>query len=450
MDENVLKRVMPHSIEAEEAVIGAMLMDNETIVTAMEMLRESDFYGKQYGLVFRCISELKNSGQVVDLVTLNDKLKSTDAPPEMLSMSFLRSIYDNSATSEGIKYYAKIVRDMAIRRSLIRVNEAIANKCYSLGVNTEDVLAEAEAEIFKVLQSRNSCEITPIKEIVTRVFEKIEEAARNPGKITGTPSGYTDLDFQLSGFQPSDLILVAARPSMGKTAFVLNIVEHIAVRQKQKGACVVFSLEMSKEQLVNRLFAMRSGIDSQKLRMGQLADSDWIELVTTAAEVSDSNLIIDDTPGISVAELQSKCRKIKLKQDIALVAIDYLQLMSVSGNFGNRQAEISYISRGLKALAREIGAPVIALSQLSRGPESREDHRPRLSDLRESGAIEQDADVVMFIYRDDYYNKDTDKKNIAEIIVAKQRNGPIGSVELLWKPEVTRFVNILKQRSRNQ
>jgi replicative DNA helicase len=305
-------------------------------------------------------------------------------------------------------------------------------------------MAYTEKTIFNLLQNRNSGEFVPIRQVAMNVLEKIEEASKNQGTVTGIPTGFIDLDYKTSGLQPSDFILIAARPSMGKTAFVLNLVDHVAVK---KGLpAMVFSLEMSKEQLVNRMLAMESNVDSQKLRTGTLSDTDWDAVVEGIGVIGNSKLIIDDTPGISIMELRSKCRKMKLEYGLSVVIIDYLQLMSGSGKGGdNRQQEISEISRSLKALAREMNAPVIALSQLSRACETRQDHRPMLSDLRESGAIEQDADVVMFLYRDDYYNKDTDMPNIAEVIIAKQRNGPIGTVNLVWRPEYTKFANMARQ-----
>ena len=304
------------------------------------------------------------------------------------------------------------------------------------------ILEETEKKVFQLVQKRNTEDFVPIRQVVMNAMEKIEQASRNNGAVTGIPTGFLDLDYRTAGLQPSDLILVAARPSMGKTAFVLNIAQHIAFKQNM---CVaIFSLEMSKEQLVNRLFSLESQVNSQSLRTGQLSDAEWEKLIESAGVIGKSKLIIDDTPGISIAELRSKCRKYKLDHDLKIIIIDYLQLMSGSGRSDSRQQEISDISRSLKALARELSVPVVALSQLSRAVEQRPDHRPMLSDLRESGAIEQDADVVMFIYRDDYYNKDTDMKGIAEIIIAKQRNGPIGTVNLVWLPDYTRFANMQK------
>ena len=443
MDEALLKRVLPHRVEAEQSVIGSMLMDREAIISASEIITADDFYQHQYGVMFESMVELFNEGKPVDLVTLQNRLKEKDVPPEVSSLEFVRDIMATVPTSVNVKSYANIVREKAVLRRLIRVNEEIANTCYAGKEKLEDILAHTEKAIFDLLQSRNSGEFVPIRQVALNVLEKIETASRSGGTVTGIPTGFIDLDYKTSGMQPSDLVLLAARPSMGKTAFVLNLVDYIAVR---KGLpCMVFSLEMSKEQLVNRMLAMESNVDSQKLRTGSLTDADWDAVVEGIGIIGNSKLIIDDTPGISITELRSKCRKMKLEYGLQMIIIDYLQLMTGSGKTSdNRQQEISEISRSLKALAREMNAPVIALSQLSRACETRQDHRPMLSDLRESGAIEQDADVVMFLYRDDYYNKDTDKPNVAEVIIAKQRNGPIGTVELLWRPEFTKFVNMAK------
>lgn len=443
MDEALIKRVLPHSIEAEQSVVGSMLMDREAIISASEILTSDDFYQNQYGVMFESMVELYNEGLPVDLITLQNRLKEKDVPPEVSSLDFVRDIITTVPTSANVKSYANIVREKAVLRRLIKVNEEIANTCYVGKEPLEEILANTEKSIFELLQNKSSGEFVPIRQVALNVLEKIEQASKNQGTVTGIPTGFIDLDYKTSGMQPSDFILIAARPSMGKTAFVLNLVDHVAVK---KGLpCMVFSLEMSKEQLVNRMLAMESNVDSQKLRTGTLTDSDWDAVVEGIGIIGNSKLIIDDTPGISMSELRSKCRKMKLEYGLSMVIIDYLQLMSGSGKAkDNRQQEISDISRSLKALARELNAPVISLSQLSRACETRPDHRPMLSDLRESGAIEQDADVVMFLYRDDYYNKDTDKPNIAEVIIAKQRNGPIGTVELVWRPEFTKFVNMAR------
>ena len=443
MDEALIKRVLPHSVEAEQSVIGSMLMDREAIIAASEMITGDDFYQHQYGVMFESMVELFNEGKPVDLVTLQDRLKEKDVPPEVSSLDFVREILTTVPTSANVKHYAQIVQEKAVLRRLIRVNEEIANSCYAGKDSLEHILAHTEKSIFDLLQSRKSGEFGPIRQVALNVLEKIEQAAKTNDTVTGIPTGFIDLDYRTSGFQPSDFILIAARPSMGKTAFVLNVVEHVAV--KKQYPCMVFSLEMSKEQLVNRMLSMESNVDSQKLRTGSLTDADWDAVIEGVGTIGNSKLLIDDTPGISIMELRSKCRKVKLEFGLSLVIIDYLQLMSGSGKSGdNRQQEISEISRSLKALARELNAPVIALSQLSRACETRQDHRPMLSDLRESGAIEQDADVVMFLYRDDYYNKDTDTPNIAEVIIAKQRNGPIGTIQLMWRPELTKFANLAR------
>ncbi|GFI26619.1 replicative DNA helicase [Lachnospiraceae bacterium] len=442
MEEVLIKRIMPNSLEAEQSVIGSMIMDKEAIVIAIEMLLQEDFYYQQYGLLFQSMVELYNAGEPVDLVTLQAKLKAMNVPEEISSLEFVRDLITAVPTSANVKSYAQIVKDKSVLRALIRVTEDIENKCYSGQGELEDILADTEKNIFHLLQNRGVREFVPIKEIVLNALEKIEQASKTQGNVTGIPTGFMDLDYKMSGLQNSDFILVAARPSMGKTALVLNIAQYVAFHENL--ATAIFSLEMSKEQLVNRLFSLESRVDAQILRSGNLNDSDWEKLIEGADVIGKSHLIIDDTPGISISELRSKCRKYKLEHDLKLIIIDYLQLMTGSGRTDSRQQEISDISRSLKGLARELNVPVIALSQLSRAVEQRPDHRPMLSDLRESGAIEQDADVVMFIYRDDYYNKDTDMKNIAEIIIAKQRNGPIGTVNLVWLPQYTKFANMEK------
>ena len=440
MDDALIKRVLPHSLEAEQSVIGSMLMDREAIITASEIVTADDFYQHQYGVMYESMVELFNEGKPVDLVTLQNRLKEKDVPPEVSSLEFVRDIITTVPTSANVKYYATIVKEKAVLRRLIRVNEEIANDCYLGRDPLETILADTEKKIFDLLQSRSSGDFVPIRQVALNVLENIEKASKTKETVTGVPTGFIDLDYKTSGFQPSDFILIAARPSMGKTAFVLNVVDHVAVK---KGIpCMVFSLEMSKEQLVNRMLSMESNVDSQKLRTGTLTDSDWDAGVEGVGIIGGSKLIIDDTPGISISELRSKCRKMKLEHGLGMVIIDYLQLMTGSGKSSdNRQQEISEISRSLKALAREMQAPVVALSQLSRACETRTDHRPMLSDLRESGAIEQDADVVMFLYRDDYYNKDSEMKDMAEVIIAKQRNGPIGTVNLVWMPQYTKFAN---------
>lgn len=441
MAEGIMKRIMPNSLEAEQSVIGSMIMDRDAITTAVEMLQKEDFYHEQYGIIFEAMKELYESSQPVDLVTLQNKLKQKEVPEEVSSLEFVRDLLNTVPTSANIKYYAAIVQEKAVKRKLIRIMENIENECYAGTESLESILNKTEKDVFGLLNSRNSGEFVPIRKVVMNALEKIEKASRQSGTVTGIPTGFLDLDYRTAGLQPSDLILVAARPSMGKTAFVLNIAQYVAFHEGKSVA--IFSLEMSKEQLVNRLFSLEARVDAQALRTGNLSDADWEKLVEGAGIIGDSRLIIDDTPGISINELRSKCRKFKLEQGLDIIIIDYLQLMTGSGRgTDSRQQEISEISRSLKGLARELNVPVIALSQLSRAVEQRPDHRPMMSDLRESGAIEQDADVVMFIYRDDYYNKDTELKGISEIIIAKQRNGPIGTVNLVWLPEYTKFANM--------
>lgn len=442
MEEAVLKRILPHSIEAEQSVIGAMIMDREAIVVASEIIYEDDFYNKQYGILFEAMIELNDEGKPVDLVTLQDRLKEKDVPSEVSSLEFVRDLITAVPTSANIRHYANIVAEKSTLRKLIRLNEEIANTCYAGKENLEIILEETEKKVFQLVQKRNTGDFVPIRQVVMNALSKIEQAGRNKGAVTGIPTGFIDLDYKTAGMQPSDLVLIAARPSMGKTAFVLNIAEHVAFKQNKSVA--IFSLEMSKEQLVNRLLSLESRVESQHIRTGQLSDPEWEKLIESAGVIGKSNLIIDDTPGISISELRSKCRKYKMEHDLSMIIIDYLQLMSGSGRSDSRQQEISDISRSLKSIARELSVPVLALSQLSRAVEQRPDHRPMLSDLRESGAIEQDADVVMFIYRDDYYNHDTEKKDVAEIIIAKQRNGAIGTIELAWLPSYTKFANLQK------
>ncbi|HJC14988.1 MAG TPA: replicative DNA helicase [Candidatus Fusicatenibacter intestinigallinarum] len=441
MEEALIKRILPHSIEAEQSVIGSMLMGREAIMAASEMLTSDDFYQHQYGVIFDAMVELFNEGKPVDLVTLQNRLKEKDLPPEITSMEFVRDLLNAVPTSANVRHYATIVSEKAVLRRLIRLSEEIENECYLNKEPVEVILEETEKRMFQLLQQRNSGDYVPIRQVVMNTLENIERASKTKGSVTGLPTGFTDLDYKTSGLQPSDFILIAARPSMGKTAFVLNIAQYMAFKKDK--AVAIFSLEMSREQLMNRLFSMESKVDSQNLRTGNLKDEDWSKLIESAGMIGESKLIIDDTPGISIGELRSKCRKYKLEHGLDIVIIDYLQLMTGSGRrTDSRQQEISDISRALKALARELNVPVVALSQLSRAVEQRTDHRPMLSDLRESGAIEQDADVVMFIYRDDYYNKDSEDKGIAEIIIAKQRNGPIGTVNLVWLPDYTKFANI--------
>ena len=433
---------MPHDSAAEKSVICCMLADKRSIDLAGELLTRGDFYEKQYGIIFEAMVEMNNNARPVDVITLQNHLREKDVPEEISSMEFIRELLELPSSSAYVKEYAKIVKEKALLRRLILASDEISADCYDPKNPLNEIFEKAEKQIFDIVQRKNTDEFTPINKIVESAIVRIQKVMESGSRITGIPTGFQDLDSMLSGLQPSDLVLIAARPSMGKTAFALNIAHHVAVREKE--TVVIFSLEMSKEQLVNRLLSVDSKVDAQKIRNASFEDMEIVNILESARNIGTSKLIIDDTSGISVSELRTKCRKYKIEHDLKLIVIDYLQLMTGSTRTDSRQQEISEISRSLKSIAREINVPVVALSQLSRAVEKREDHRPMLSDLRESGAIEQDADVVMFLYRSDYYNKDGDdqKKNITEIIVAKQRNGPIGSVELAWIPKWTTFANL--------
>ena len=442
MDEVAVKRIPPYSQDAEKSVVGAMLMSKDAIIIASEALNSDDFYARQYGFLFDAIVALYNEGKPVDIVTIANKLKEMGAPEEIAGSEFLTNILADTPTAANVKQYCTIVSEKSLLRKLIKINQEIENTCFSESEPADAILDEAEKKIFEIVNKRSTGDYIPIRTIVKNAIERIGRAAKSGGDVTGIATGFTDIDYKTAGFQPSDFILIAARPSMGKTAFVLNIAQHICFKLNK--AAVVFSLEMSAEQLVNRLLSLESRVDSKSIRNGNVTAKDWEGLIEGASVIGESNLIIDATPGISIGELRSKCRKYKEEKDISIIIIDYLQLMTGSGKSDSRQQEVSDISRSLKSLARELNVPVVALSQLSRAVEKRDDHRPMLSDLRESGSIEQDADVVMFLYRDDYYNKDSEKKGIAEVIIAKQRNGPIGTTELVWLPDLTKFANKAK------
>ena len=442
MDETLVKRVMPHNTSAEKAVIGSMLMDKDAVATAADMLLKEDFYSEQYGTLFEAIRSLYSEGKPADLVQVQDKLQQMGAPAEIFGIDFLRDILTSESTSANIKHYAEIVKNKSTLRRLIKAAQGIEEQCYRDEQDINDVLYSSEKNVCEITQAGGSAEFTPISEVVVDALDHIQAAANAGGKITGIATGFADLDYKMAGLQNSDLILVAARPSMGKTAFVLNIAQYVSVKHETTTA--IFSLEMSKLQLMNRLIAMESKVDSKNIRTGSLSPAEWSSIAEGASNLGMSHLVIDDTPGISVPEFRSKCRKLKRDNNLGLIMIDYIQLMTLGGRSESRQQEVSEISRALKGVARELNVPVIALSQLSRAVEARPDKRPMLSDLRESGAIEQDADVVMFIYRDEYYNKDSDRKGIAEVIIAKQRNGSTGTVELAWIPDLTKFANLEK------
>ena len=440
MEEALIKKVQPHSKEAEQAVIGSMIMDRDALLTASELLQGEDFYIQQYGILFDAMVELLHEGKPAELVTFLNKLKEKGVSPEICGREFIRDVTDAVSTSANIKYYADIVAEKALSRKLIKITEGIANTCYTDKEQMDAILEETEKQVFNIVQKRSAGEYEDMRQVVLRTLKNIEAAAKSQGRITGIATGFRDLDYKLSGLQKQALIVLAARPAMGKTAFVLNMAEYISMHSKVP--TVIFSLEMGKESLVNRLLAMNSRVDSQSILTGDLKDSEWADLMESARNIGESSLIIDDTPGISLSEMRSKCRKLKLEKGLGLIIIDYLQLMTTTGRVESRQQEISNISRSLKGLARELDVPVIALSQLSRAVEQRPDKRPMMSDLRESGAIEQDADVVMFIYRDEYYNPDTEEPGITEIIIGKHRAGPTGTVKLKWMGDIQKFGNL--------
>lgn len=441
MDDNSIRRIQPHNKEAEQSVIGAMLMDRDVISDIADLLVKEDFYNAQYGILYENMVELYNEGKPVDMVTLVDRLKSKDVPEELSSPMFMADIISAVPTSANAKHYAQIVQDKSILRKLIKLSDDVSKDCYLASDKVDNILEDAEQKIFKLVQNRNgSSDFTPVSKIVINVIAEIEEAARNKGKVTGLSTGFTDLDNMLTGLHGGEFILVAARPAMGKTAFVLNIAHDLAVMHNVP--CALFSLEMSKEQLVSRMIAIDAMVDSKSMKLGNLSDDDWDKVIESTEAIARAPLYIDDNSAVTVSELRSKCRKLKQNNNIGIIILDYLQLMSTTRHVESRQQFIAEVSRAMKNLARELNIPVIALSQLSRAVDSRPDHKPVLSDLRESGSIEQDADVVMFIYRDEYYNPDTTTKpQTAEIIIAKQRSGETGSVDLRWIGKYTKFAD---------
>ena len=438
-------KIPPSDIEAEQAVLGSMLTDKDATIAAIEVLKEDDFYREDNKLIYRAILNLYNRAEPVDIITLKSELTSMGKFDAVGGLEYLADLPEKVPTTANVERYIKIVEEKAILRNLIKTANEIISLGYDPTEEIENIMDSAEKKIFDIMQSKNQKGYSPIKDVLVDTFSQLEVLYNQKQHITGVPTGFADLDYKTAGLHGSDLILLAARPAMGKTAFALNIATNAAVRAKVPVA--IFSLEMSKEQLVNRVLCGEAMVDSNKVRTGKLDEQDWAKLASALGPLSESEIYIDDTPGISVMEIRAKCRKLKLEKNIGLVVIDYLQLIQGSNKRGgSREQEISEISRSLKILAKEINVPVIALSQLSRAPEQRPDHRPMLSDLRESGAIEQDADIVMFLYRDDYYNEDSDKKNIAEVILAKHRAGSTGTVELLWLGSYTKFVNIDKTR----
>ena len=440
-----LGKIPPHDIEAEQAVLGSMLTDKEAVIAAVEVLKEEDFYREDNKTIYRAILNLYNIGEPIDIITLKSELTSMGKFETIGGLEYLADLPEKVPTTANVDRYIKIVEEKSILRNLIKTANDLITLGYDQTQEVEDLMDEAEKKIFNIMQKKNQKGYTPIKDVLVDTFSQLEKLYNQKQYITGVTTGFSDLDYKTAGLHESDLVLVAARPAMGKTAFALNIATNAAL--KGGTGVAIFSLEMSKEQLVNRILCSEAMVDSNKVRTGKIDEDDWIKLAGALGPLSEANIYIDDTPGISVMEIRAKCRKLKLEKNIGLVVIDYLQLVQASNNKrGSREQEISEISRSLKILAKEINVPVIALSQLSRAPEQRPDHRPMLSDLRESGAIEQDADIVMFLYRDDYYNENSEKKNIAEVIIAKHRGGSTGTVELLWLGNYTKFVNIEKHR----
>ena len=439
-----LEKIPPHDIEAEQAVIGSMITDRDAVISAVEILKPDAFYRDDNKAIFEAILNLYKKAEPIDIITLKDELESMNKFEQVGGYEYLASLPEKVPTTANVQKYIKIVEEKSILRNLIKTANEIISLGYDPTEDVEDIMDSAEKKIFDIMQSKNQKGYTPIKDALVESFAKLEELYNRKQYITGVSTGFIALDHKTAGLHGSELILVAARPAMGKTAFALNIATNAAVRGKVPVA--IFSLEMSKDQIVNRILCSEAMVDSNKVRTGKFEEGDWVKLAGAIGPLSESEIYIDDTPGISVMEIRTKCRKLKMEKNIGLIVIDYLQL--IQGNnkrVGSREQEISEISRSLKILAKELDVPVIALSQLSRAVEQRPDHRPMLSDLRESGAIEQDADIVMFIYRDDYYNKESEKKDIAEIIIAKQRGGTIGPVDLLWMGNYTKFVNLEKR-----
>ena len=436
-----LGKVPPHDEDVEQAVLGSMLTDNDAVMAAVEVLKEDAFYREDNKIIYQAILNLYSKSEPIDIITLKDELESMGKFEQVGGFEYLASLPDKVPTTANVQKYIKIVEEKSVLRNLIKTANEIIELGYNPTEDVEDIMDGAEKKIFDIMQSKNTKSYTPIKDVLVESFTNLEKLYNQKQHVTGVPTQFYDLDDKTAGLHGSELILVAARPAMGKTAFALNIATNAALRANVPVA--IFSLEMSKDQLVNRMLCSEAMVDSNKVRTGKLDEEDWTKLAEAIGPLSEAGVYIDDTPGISVMEIRTKCRKLKMEKNIGLVVIDYLQLISGSNKRnGSREQEISEISRSLKVLAKELNVPVIALSQLSRAVEQRDDHRPMLSDLRESGAIEQDADIVMFLYRDDYYNKESAEKDIAEVIIAKQRGGSTGTVKLYWMGNYTKFVNI--------
>ena len=432
-------RIPPHSVESEQSILGSILLDKDAIITVSETIRPSDFYKEAHKIIYECMLKLSNKNEPIDLITLTEELKKQGHLDDVGGISYITSLSTIVPTTSNVKYYADIVKEKSVLRQLIKASNDIINLGYENSVKVEEVLERAEKRIFDISQEKASDDFKSINEVLVDAYDMIEKLYTNKSDVTGITTGFKDLNKKINGLQRTDLIIIAARPAMGKTAFSLNLVQNAAL--KGDASVAVFSLEMSKDQLVQRMLAAQSHVELKKIKTGTLDENDWPRIIDAMAVLSNASIHIDDTPGIKISELRSKCRKLKIEKGLDLILIDYLQLMEGEGNNESRQQEIAKISRSLKIIAKELNCPVVALSQLSRAPEQRADHRPMLSDLRESGSIEQDADIVMFLYRDEYYHPDSESKNIGEVLIAKNRHGETGSVELVWLGEVQKFAD---------
>lgn len=446
MSDLFLDRVPPQNKEAEQSVLGAVFLSKEALITAIEILRPEDFYKTAHQRIFQTMVDLYEKGEPVDLVTVTAELQDHKLLDEVGGVTYITEIASSVPTAANIEYYAKIVEEKSLLRRLIHTATKIANDGYSREDDVTEIIADAEKYIMEIGQNRNSGGFQPIRDVLLETYERIEILSQRRGDITGIPSGYTDLDKMTAGFQRSDLIILAARPSVGKTAFALNVAQNVAARANETVA--IFSLEMGASQLVQRMICAEGNLDASRMRSGALEEDDWQKLTMAIGTLAKAPIYIDDTPGVTVQDIRAKCRRLQAERGLGMILIDYLQLIHGRGKGDNRQQEVSEISRTLKGIARELNVPVIALSQLSRGVEQRQDKRPMMSDIRESGSIEQDADIVAFLYRDDYYDKESENKNVIEVIIAKQRNGPTGTVELAFLKEFNKFVS-LDHRFRN-
>ena len=438
-----INRIPPHSVESEQSILGSIILDKEAIITVAETIQPMDFYKEAHKIIYECMLKLNSNNEPIDLITLVEELRKEGHLDSIGGISYLTSLSTIVPTTSNVKYYANIVKEKSVMRQLIKASNEIINLGYDASTNVQDILDKAEKNIFDISQEKSSDDIQPISLVLQDTFETLEKLCTDKSDVTGITTGFADLNKKINGLQRTDLILLAARPAMGKTAFSLNLVQNAAL--KGDASVAVFSLEMSKEQLVQRMLSAQSNVELSKIKTGNLGASDWPRIIDALSVLSEANIFIDDTPGIKISEIRSKCRRLKIEKGLDLILIDYLQLMEGEGKNENRQQEIAKISRSLKILAKELDCPVVALSQLSRSPELRKDHRPILSDLRESGSIEQDADIVMFLYRDEYYHDDSEKKNIGEVIIAKNRHGETGNVELVWFGQVQKFADKIRE-----